>query len=463
MKNNNLFRIETDTMGEVKVPKNSYYGPQTQRAVENFPISNLRFPRSFIKALGLIKFAAATVNGKTLLLDKKITTAIRAAAQEVITGTLDSEFVVDIFQTGSGTSTNMNANEIISNKAIEILGSKIGDKKSVHPNDHVNKSQSSNDVIPSAIHIAAVMEIKQSLIPALKNLHNSINRKAKDFHSIIKIGRTHLQDATPIRLGQEFSGYARQVELGIERIKSVLPRISELALGGSAVGTGINVPKDFAKKSIQVINKETGCIFTEAKNHFEAQGSRDSLVELSGVLKTIAVGLIKVANDIRWLGSGPRCGLGELTLPSTQPGSSIMPGKVNPVIAESLIQACAQVIGNDTTITYCGQGGNFELNVMMPVMAYNLLQSIELLSNSATNFRVRLVEGLLANEAKCKNTIERSLAMVTSLAPEIGYEKAAILAKKAYLEKKTIREVALDEQTMPEKKLIKLLNPKNMV
>lgn len=463
MKNNNLFRIETDTMGEVKVPKNSYYGPQTQRAVENFPISNLRFPRSFIKALGLIKFAAATVNGKTLLLDKKITTAIRAAAQEVITGTLDSEFVVDIFQTGSGTSTNMNANEIISNKAIEILGSKIGDKKSVHPNDHVNKSQSSNDVIPSAIHIAAVMEIKQSLIPALKNLHNSINRKAKDFHSIIKIGRTHLQDATPIRLGQEFSGYARQVELGIERIKSVLPRISELALGGSAVGTGINVPKDFAKKSIQVINKETGCIFTEAINHFEAQGSRDSLVELSGVLKTIAVGLIKVANDIRWLGSGPRCGLGELTLPSTQPGSSIMPGKVNPVIAESLIQACAQVIGNDTTITYCGQGGNFELNVMMPVMAYNLLQSIELLSNSATNFRVRLVEGLLANEAKCKNTIERSLAMVTSLAPEIGYEKAAILAKKAYLEKKTIREVALDEQTMPEKKLIKLLNPKNMV
>ncbi len=463
MKNKNLYRIETDTMGQVKVPKDSYYGPQTQRAVENFPISNLRFPRPFLKSLGLIKYAAAIVNGKLQQLDKKISDAIKKAAKEVIDGKLDSEFVVDIFQTGSGTSTNMNANEVISNRAVEILGGKIGDKKMVHPNDHVNKCQSSNDVIPTAMHIAAVMEIKESLIPSLESLHRSIRLKAKDFHSIIKIGRTHLQDATPIRLGQEFSGYARQIELGIERIKSVLPRVSELALGGSAVGTGINVPKGFAKKCIQIINKETGCNFTEAKNHFEAQGSRDSLVELSGELKTVAVGLMKIGNDIRWLGSGPRCGLGELKLPDTQPGSSIMPGKVNPVIAESLIQACVQVIGSDATITYCGQGGNFELNVMMPVMIYNLLQSIEILSNSAANFRIRLVQGLLANPSKCENTIERSLAMVTALAPEIGYEKAASLAKKAYLENKTIREVVLAKKTLPEKRLKKLLDPENMV
>ena len=457
-----IYRIETDTMGKVKVPKDSYYGAQTQRAVENFPISNLRFPESFIKALGIIKYAAAKANGELKLVDAKISKAIEKAAREVINGRFGSQFVVDIFQTGSGTSTNMNANEIISNRAIEILRGKIGDK-TVHPNDHVNKCQSSNDVIPSAIHIAAVVECKKSLIPALKALAHAFNRKVKEFHSILKVGRTHLQDATPIRLGQEFSGYSRQIELAIERLKSVLPRVSELALGGSAVGTGINVSKGFAKRCIQIINKETGHNFKEAKNHFEAQGSRDSLVELSGVLKTIAVGLIKIANDIRWLGSGPRCGLGELVLPHTQPGSSIMPGKVNPVIAESLIQACAQIIGNDATITYSGQGGNFELNVMMPVMAYNLLQSIQILTNSTINFRKRLIEGLKANEGNCKNSIEKSLALVTSLVPEIGYEKAAILAKKAYREEKTIREVVLSEKILPDKKLAKLLDPEKMV
>lgn len=463
MKKSNSYRIETDTMGKVKVPAGAYYGAQTQRAVENFPISDLRFQRSFIKALGLIKYAAAEVNWKLKLLDGKISSAIKKAAQEVMDGKLDSQFVVDIFQTGSGTSTNMNANEVISNRAIEILRGKIGSKIPVHPNDHVNKGQSSNDVIPTAIHIAAVVETTESLIPALEGLHKAVNRKAKEFHSIIKIGRTHLQDATPIRLGQEFSGYARQIELGIERAKSVLPRVSELALGGSAVGTGINVPKGFARKCIQIINKKTGCRFTEAKNHFEAQGARDSLIELSGALKTVAVGLSKIANDIRWLGSGPRCGLGELALPDTQPGSSIMPGKVNPVIAESLIQACVQVIGNDITITYCGQGGNFELNVMMPVMAYNLLQSIEILSNSVVNFRKRLIEGLKANADQCKDSIEKSLAMVTSLAPEIGYDKAAALAKKAFREGKTIREVVQAEKILPDKKLSKLLDPKKMV
>ncbi len=463
MVKNSSYRIETDTMGTVKVPKNAYYGAQTQRAVQNFPISNLRFSGAFIKALALIKFAAAETNGNMKLLDKKICYAIKKAAREVINEKFNSEFVVDIFQTGSGTSTNMNMNEVISNRAIEILGGKIGSKKPVHPNDHVNKGQSSNDAIPSAIHIAAVLETKKSLIPSLEGLHKVLNKKAKEFTPIIKVGRTHLQDATPVRLGQEFSGYARQIELGIERTKSVLPHVSELALGGSAVGTGINVPKGFPKKCIQIINKESKCNFIEAKNHFEAQGARDSLVELSGTLKTVAVGLLKIANDIRWLGSGPRCGFGELALPETQPGSSIMPGKVNPVIAESVIQACAQVIGNDTTITYCGQGGNFELNVMMPVMAYNILQSIEIISSSANNFRKRLLEGLKADTERCESSTERSLAMVTSLAPEIGYEKAAGLAKNAYRKKKNIREIALAEKILPKKRLKKLLDPKKMV
>lgn len=463
MSGKNDFRIERDSLGEVRVPKAAYYGAQTQRAAENFQISGLRFPRPFIKALGLIKFAAAEANGQMALLDTKIEEAIKKAALEVMEGKWDPEFVVDIFQTGSGTSTNMNANEVISNRAIEILGGEIGSKSPVHPNDHVNKSQSSNDAIPTAIHIAAVVEINESLIPSLSRLWKELDKKAGEFFPVIKIGRTHLQDATPIRLGQEFSGYARQVELGIERLEAVLPRVSEVPLGGSAVGTGINVPKGFAQKCIRIINKRTGCEFMEAKNHFEAQGARDSLVELSGVLKTIAVGLMKIANDIRWLGSGPRCGLGELILPDTQPGSSIMPGKVNPVIAESMIQACAQVIGNDAVITCCGQRGDFELNVMMPVMAYNLFQSMELLAKSANNFRARLLEGLKANAVKCEEGIERSLAMVTSLAPEIGYDEAARLAKKAYLENKTVREIAMEGGAIPEEKLAKLLDPETMV
>ena len=372
-------------MGELAVPATAYYGVQTARALENFPISSLRFPRAMIRAMGLIKRAAATVNQSLGLLDKKSAEAIKQAATEVVEGKLDAEFPVDIFQTGSGTSTNMNTNEVISNRATELLGGVRGSKL-VHPNDHVNLGQSSNDVIPTAIHIAAGEMMQQQLIPALTRLHNALARKANEFDKIVKIGRTHLQDATPVRLGQEFGGYARQIELGIQRVKHAQEALSEVALGGTAVGTGLNCHPKFPAKVMAIVSKETGCTFTEATNHFEAQSTQDSLVEASGELKTIAVSLMKIANDIRWLGSGPRCGLGEITLPETQPGSSIMPGKVNPVIAESVTMVCAQVIGNDVTVTVGGQAANFELIVMLPVMAYNLFQSIELLSTASTNF-----------------------------------------------------------------------------
>jgi fumarate hydratase class II len=454
-------RLERDTMGELPVPANAYYGVQTARAIENFPISSLRIPRAMIRAMGLIKRAAASVNHSLKLLDKKPADAIIRAATEVVEGHLDAEFPVDIFQTGSGTSTNMNTNEVISNRATEILGGARGSKL-VHPNDHVNLGQSSNDVIPTAIHIAASETIQRQLIPALTQLHKALNGKAREFDKIVKIGRTHLQDATPVRLGQEFGGYARQIELGIARMKRAQAALSEVALGGTAVGTGLNCHPKFAAKVMAIISKETGCVFQEAVNHFEGQSAQDSLVEASGALRTLAVSLMKIANDIRWLGSGPRCGLGEINLPETQPGSSIMPGKVNPVIAESVTMVCAQVIGNDVTITVGGQAANFELIVMLPVMAYNLLQSIELLATASTNFAAKCITGIKANEERCKSLIEESLAMCTALAPVIGYEAAAKLAKDAYKSGKTVREVAREQNVLPEKRLTQLLDPWRM-
>ena len=456
------FRIETDSMGEMRVPANAYYGAQTARAVENFPISDLRFPREFIRALGLIKKHAAITNSELRLLDAKIAKAIGSAAEEVIAGKLDEHFVVDIFQTGSGTSTNMNANEVIANRATELLGGKLGDKL-VHPNDHVNRGQSSNDVIPTAIHLAALRLIEQGLRPALEELLAALREKAKAFHEILKIGRTHLQDATPIRLGQEFGGYASQVAHGLERLNAVQLHLGELALGGTAVGTGLNTHQEFARRTIARLAEETKLPLREASDHFEAQSARDACVETSGALKTIAVSLIKIANDIRWLASGPRLGLGEITLPATQPGSSIMPGKVNPVMCEMLIQVSAQVMGNDAVITFGGSFGNFELNVMMPVIAYNLLQSISLLTNGARVFARRCVAGLEADTEKCEANIEKSLAMCTALAPVIGYDKAAKIAKKAFETNRTVREVAIELSGLEPDVLEALLDPKKQV
>jgi fumarate hydratase class II len=378
-------------------------------------------------------------------------------------GRWDKQFVVDIFQTGSGTSTNMNANEVIANRANEILGNKKGTYRPVHPNDHVNLGQSSNDVFPSVIHIASVTLLQQKLLPALSDLHKALKGKGREFHPILKIGRTHLQDATPIRLGQEFGGYARQVELGIHRIQNAMSSLSELPLGGTAVGTGINTYPLFAKKAIATMNKKTGYHFSEALDHFEAQGARDASVEMSGTLKTVAVSFIKIANDIRWLGSGPRCGIGEILLPETQPGSSIMPGKVNPVIPESLIQVCVQVIGNDSAITLGGLSGNFELNVMMPLIAYNLFQSLHLLANAVNNFSKRCIKGLEADRKHCEEMIEKSLALATALTPKIGYEEAARIAKKAYDQNKTIRKVVEEEGLFSNEELKRLLDPRSMI
>jgi fumarate hydratase class II len=456
------FRIEKDTMGEVRVPKGAYFGAQTQRAVENFPISGLRFPRPFIRAIGLIKWASARANGELGLLEPPLAMAIQEASQEVINGRWDDQFVVDIFQTGSGTSSNMNANEVIGNRANELLGASIGVKFPVHPNDHVNLCQSSNDVIPTAIHVAATELLERELLPVLRELHRALGDKSKAFDDIVKIGRTHLQDALPIRLGQEFSGYARQVELGIQRVERSLDSLLELTLGGTAVGTEFNVHPDFPKRAIAHVSEETGLPFRETVNHFEAQGAKEALVEASGSLKTVAVGFMKMANDIRWLGSGPRCGLGEIYLPEVQPGSSMMPGKVNPVIAESLIQVGTQVIGNDLIITLGGQGGNFELNSMMPVMAYSLIQSIQILATGGDNFRKRCIEGLRAHEGRCRELVGRSLALATALVPEIGYDRAAEIAKKASTSGKTIKEVAKEEGLIPEEKLDILLDPMRM-
>ena len=438
-------------MGTVMVPEAAYYGPQTQRAADNFPIGDLRLQVSFIRALALLKKCAARVNLDLELLDSKLADAIVSSAQEVIDGRFDDQFVVNVFQTGSGTSTNMNMNEVVACRANEILSGKKSGKSPVHPNDHVNLGQSSNDVIPSVIHIAALMSIREHLAPALNRLAEALTKKAKKFSGIHKIGRTHLQDAVPMLLGQEFSGYARQIELGTKRIASAEERLCELALGGTAVGTGVNAHLEFAARVIALLSKETNIGFQEATNHFEAQAAQDAAVETSGALKTLAVSLIKIANDIRWLASGPRCGIGEINLPSLQPGSSIMPGKVNPVIPEAVIQVAAQVMGNDTTIMMGGQAGNFELNVMLPVIAYNLLQSIDLLASTADVFVNKCIEGISANAETCAGYIEKSLALATGLVPKIGYDKAAAVSKKAYESGKTVRDVILEENILSEK------------
>jgi len=455
------FRIERDSMGEFEVPLKAYYGANTMRAVLNFPISELRFPRVFIKALGQIKQAASEVNCHLGLLDKDLSSAIVRAAQEVIDGKLDDQFVVDIFQTGSGTSTNMNVNEVISNRAIEILGGVLGSRSPVHPNDHVNIGQSSNDVIPTAIHISALDNIHNDLIPALKKLQKSLEIKASEFMAVVKTGRTHLQDATPVRLGQEFKGHAGQIERGILRLDRCKKELSEVALGGTAVGTGVNTHPEFSKKVCSIISTRLRLPIRETDNHFQAQSTLDGIVEVSGTLKTLAVSLMKIANDVRWLGSGPRGGIGEIELPEVQPGSSIMPGKVNPVIPESVCQVAAQVIGNDATISVAGQSGNFEINVMMPISAYNLLQSISILSTAVNNLSDQCIIGLKAT-TKGPEMVEKGLAIVTTLVPHIGYDKAAAIAKDAQSSGRTIKEVALVDTEFSEKELDSILDPRLM-
>jgi fumarate hydratase class II len=452
------YRNEQDSLGTVAVPADAYYGAQTQRALQNFPISGLTLPASFIKALALIKKHAGHVNRELGLLDATLAEAIMTAAQEVQDGRHATQFVLDVFQTGSGTSTNMNANEVIAGRANEILTGKRGGKHPVHPNDHVNLGQSSNDVIPSALHVAALTSLKTRLLPALQRLHQSLRGKAEEFAEVMKMGRTHLQDAVPISLGQEFGGYARQIDLGLGRVRAVEGSLAELALGGTAVGNGLNAHPRFAEAVIAAIAAETDCPFREAVNHFEAQGAQDAAVETSGALKTIAVSLIKIANDIRLLASGPRCALGEINLPALQPGSSIMPGKVNPVLPEAAIQVAAQVIGNDATITYGGQGGYFELNTLLPIIAYSLLQSSEILANVADLFATQCIAGITANRERCAATLEQSLALSTYLVPAIGYDRAAGLAREAYQSGRTIREIALAKQVLPADQLHEILD-----
>ena len=455
------FRVERDSMGEFNVPADAYYGAQTMRAVENFPISGLRFPRSFIRAIGQVKLAAAQVNSDLGLLDKNLAYTIGAAAAEVAEGKHDAQFVVDIFQTGSGTSTNMNANEVISNRAIEMLGGERGSRDPVHPNDHVNIGQSSNDVIPTSIHVAALSAIQDSLLPAMAHLESALRDKGSEFMPVVKTGRTHLQDATPVRLGQEFVGYAGQVERGIERLQSAVTHLSELAIGGTAVGTGVNVHPDFAGKVCEILTKMIGVPVRETTNHFQAQSSLDAIVETSGALKTIAVSLMKIANDVRWFGSGPRAGIGEIDLPAVQPGSSIMPGKVNPVIPESVCQVAAQVIGNDTAIMVAGQSGNFEINVMMPVAAHNLLESIEILSTSCLNFAAQCISGLTAT-SKGPDMVQNGLAIVTTLVPHIGYDASAAIAKEAGETGESIKQVALRRTDLSGKELDDILDAESM-
>ena len=456
-------RKEKDSMGEVFVPDDAYYGAQTQRAAENFPISNRRIPRTLIKSLAMIKKSAAIVNHKLSRLNDEIKDAIVSACDEVIDGKHDSQFIVDIFQTGSGTSSNMNINEVLSNRANEILGHELGDKFPVHPNDHVNLGQSSNDTFPSAINISISLDVDSNLLPALNELLKSLNIKTKEFSNIIKIGRTHLQDATPVTLGQEFSGYAQMIQNSIYKIKDSLKYIHYLAQGGTAVGTGINTHPDFGKMIAKELSKDSGISFNEAVNHFEAQSTQDSVLTTSSALRGLAVSLSKIANDIRFLGSGPRAGIGELNIPAVQPGSSIMPGKVNPVICESLIQVCAQVIGNDQSVIQGAQGSYFELNVMMPMIASNILESINILSTSIDMFNKKLIVDLEANKEICNGYIEGSLAMCTSLVPAIGYDKAAEIAYKAYQQNKTVREIALNENILSKEEIDKLLNHENMI
>ncbi len=453
------FRIESDSMGQMKVPKDALYAAQTARAIDNFPISNLRFKRPFISALGIIKFASAKVNAQLGLISKSVSKSIMKAADEVIEGKHDDQFVVDIFQTGSGTSSNMNANEVISTLANKYHKGKY----LIHPNDHVNLGQSSNDVIPTAMHISCNLLVTNLLIPKMLILSKELNKKERKFKNIYKIGRTHLQDATPITLGQEFGGFSQMVQNSIQFIKESNKALTFLAQGGTAVGTGINSHPKFAKKFANEVSKITKVKFTEAENHFDSQSSKDGIVNLSGSLKTYATSLMKIGNDIRWLGSGPRCGFGEIIIPSIQPGSSIMPGKVNPVLAESLTQVCAHVIGNDLTITIAGQSGNFQLNVMMPVMLHNLMESIELLSSSSEIFATDCIKGIEADKKICEGYIEESLAMCTSLAPIIGYNKAAMVAKKAHETGKTVREIVNEDKILSKEESDRVLNPITMV
>ncbi len=452
----NSFRIEQDSMGDVKVPVEAFYGAQTQRALENFQISELRFPRSFIKALGLIKRVAAAVNAELGLLDSKRALSIQEASKEVEEGKHDAHFLLDIFQTGSGTSTNMNANEVIAHLATKKLG------KVVHPNDHVNMCQSSNDVIPTAIHISTYLEVMNSLLPALDHLRNAIDKKASNLDHVIKTGRTHLMDAMPIRLSQELSGWSSQVAHAIERLKSSLPRLAELPQGGTAIGTGINADPVFGKRFAEEISKLTNLPLVKSFNYFESISSQDAVVELSGQLKAIAVSLMKIANDLRWMNSGPQAGLGEISLPALQPGSSIMPGKVNPVIPESITMVCAQVIGNDMTITIAGQSGNFQLNVMLPVIAYNVLQSITLLANASQALADKAITGFTINKTRIEELIDRNPILVTALNPLIGYEMSAKIAKKAYTEGRKVKEVAAEMTDLSDEELEKLLDPEDL-
>jgi fumarate hydratase class II len=451
-------RIERDSMGEVEIPGDALWGAQTQRAVENFPISGLRFGRRFIQALGWVKRACTQANMDLGLLDERLGAAVVRACDEVIEGKWDDQFPVDIFQTGSGTSTNMNANEVIANRAIQLLGGRVGSRTPVHPNDHVNMSQSSNDVIPTVIYVAVVLALRDDLVPALERLRDTLAEKAQVFDHIVKTGRTHLQDATPIRLGQEFSGYVAQVDKGIGRARKAMEALNELPLGGTAVGTGINCPAESSQRAIAHLNQALSTTFVEAENHFEANAARDGVVEASGALRTIAVSLTKIADDIRWLGSGPRNGLGELRLPAVQPGSSIMPGKVNPVMAEALIMVAAQVIGYDMAIALGGLGGHFELNTMMPLMAYNLLSSIEWMANAVRAFTNRCVAGIEADEERCRETVERNLALATALAPVIGYDKAAEISKEAYRTGRFVREIARERGVLSPEKLDAVLD-----
>ncbi len=453
------YRIEKDSLGEVKVPRDAYWGAQTQRAIENFPISGIRFPRPFIRALGLIKYAAAKVNKELAYLDPQLADVIMQAAMEVAEGKFDDQFPVDIFQTGSGTSTNMNANEVIATRANEILTGDKHTKNPVHPNDHVNMGQSSNDVIPTAIHVSAYSETVEKLIPALEHLRDTILKKAEQYKDLVKTGRTHLMDAMPLTLYQEMSGWARQIELGIQRIKDALPRVAELAIGGTAVGTGINTHPEFGRRMAEELSKLTGHPFREAENHFEAQSAQDAIVELSGALKTVAASLMKIANDLRWMNSGPIAGLAEVKLPALQPGSSIMPGKVNPVIPEAVRMVAAQVFGNDATITWGGALGDFQLNVMLPVIAHNILESIKILANASRVLADKAIAGFEVNRKRIENLVDRNPILATVLNPIIGYDKAAEVVKKALAEEKTVKEVVVELGYLTPEEAEKLLDP----
>lgn len=457
------FRIETDTMGELKVPADKYYGAQTARSLMNFKIGGEKMPTELIRAFGILKKAAALVNKDLGILSSEKSDLIVKAADEVIDGKLDDQFPLVVWQTGSGTQTNMNVNEVISNRAIEISGGKIGSKKPIHPNDDVNKAQSSNDTFPTAMHISAVEEIHNNLIPKVEKLRNALAKKSDEFKDVIKIGRTHLMDATPLTLGQEFSGYVQQLTNGLERINSSLPRLYELALGGTAVGTGLNTHPEFAVRSAKKIAELTGKPFITARNKFEALAAHDALVEFSGVLKTLAASLMKIANDIRWLGSGPRCGISELNLPENEPGSSIMPGKVNPTQSEAMTMVCAQVFGNDVAINFGGAMGNFELNVFKPVIIYNVLKSIKLIGDACESFTENCVVGIIANEINIKNHLENSLMLVTSLNPIIGYDNAAKAAKKAHKENKTLKQAVIELGLLTEEKFNAAVRPEEMI